>query len=134
MWQEFAIGENLRAIISRGHSRRSSSPQIKLEVDRRRRINAKSPVLFRMTGSNQIIFDRRIKESLAGRANYFRLHPLSVREVSRMQAGVDQIDFIFRGGWPELHVNRQLNVIAFLKGQVLLASCAHFRTISISVW
>lgn len=46
--------------------------QIKIEIDRRRRENRSLPVLFRLTGSNQVHFDRRIKESLAGRLRLSR--------------------------------------------------------------
>jgi len=33
-------------------------------------------VLFRLTGSNQILMDKNIKESLAGRASYYHLNTL----------------------------------------------------------
>jgi predicted AAA+ superfamily ATPase len=92
--------------------------QIKIEIDRRRRENPSLPVLFRLTGSNQVHFDRRIKESLAGRASFFRLHTLAVREVKGSQPDLDLSDFIFRGGWPELHVNRELNVVSYLNDYI----------------
>ena len=52
-------------------------PEIKARVDRLKRErlekNRELSPIFRMTGSNQILMDRNIKESLAGRASYFYL-------------------------------------------------------------
>jgi predicted AAA+ superfamily ATPase len=59
--------------------------------------------ILRMTGSNQILMDRSIKESLAGRASFFDLNTLSVSEILAAQA-IDIQSLLFRGGWPELYV------------------------------
>jgi predicted AAA+ superfamily ATPase len=52
-----------------------------------------------LTGSHQLLIDSRIKESLAGRATFRTLHPLSVSELAT--AG-KQGGALFRGGFPEL--------------------------------
>ena len=64
--------------------------------------------LVRITGSNQIMMDRNVKESLAGRASFFDMNTLSVAEI--MAAGtLDIQETIYLGGWPELHVNKSRN-------------------------
>lgn len=74
---------------------------------------------FRLTGSNQILMDRQVKESLAGRAEFFDLGTLSVREV-RNSLGQDfkiqQI--LFQGGWPELYRDAELSVRDYLDAYI----------------
>ncbi len=57
-----------------------------------------------LTGSNQILMDKNVKESLAGRASYFNMNTLSVAEILRSSDVAIQ-EIIFRGGWPELYAN-----------------------------
>jgi predicted AAA+ superfamily ATPase len=62
-------------------------PEIKRRVDRWRRerregAEGRKPLIW-ASGSNQILIDRKVKESLAGRASYFTLHTLSVDEIAR---------------------------------------------------
>lgn len=57
-----------------------------------------------MTGSNQILTDRQVKESLAGRASFFDLATLSVSEILAGRKTTLQ-DILFRGGWPELQAD-----------------------------
>src|SRR3990167_3334186 len=57
-------------------------PEIKKLIDQRKRATLHSAVglpeaIYRLTGSNQIMMDKCIKESLAGRAQYFFLNTLS---------------------------------------------------------
>lgn len=40
-----------------------------------------SQTILRLTGSNQILMDKNIKESLAGRASFFNMNTLSVSEI-----------------------------------------------------
>jgi uncharacterized protein len=70
--------------------------QIKLEVDSKRYQNVRE-LSYRLTGSHQILMDSRIKESLAGRANYFRLHGLSVSEINDFNKAIPIQDIIFKG-------------------------------------
>ncbi|MGE0633631.1 MAG: ATP-binding protein [Pseudobdellovibrionaceae bacterium] len=90
--------------------------QIKLEVDQAR---LKAPLrkpLYRLTGSQQILLDEKIKESLGGRASFFRLHNLSLSEISELSLSVEE--FIFKGGWPELVVNPELSAITYLNDYI----------------
>ncbi|HLD84656.1 MAG TPA: ATP-binding protein [Coxiellaceae bacterium] len=72
------------------------------------------PVLFRMTGSNQILMDKNIKESLVGRASYFHLNTLTVHEILKANSTVAIADILFQGGWPELQINQALSPIQYL--------------------
>src|SRR5579862_1776770 len=56
-------------------------PELKKKIDQIKRAgvfqagSSKKPaVLFRLTGSNQILMDKNVKESLAGRASYYHLN------------------------------------------------------------
>lgn len=78
-------------------------PSLKRRVDLAKRSANYSPeTVFRLTGSNQILMDRQVKESLAGRASFFDMNTLSVSEILRARNTTIQ-DILFRGGWPELH-------------------------------
>ena len=81
-------------------------PEIKLRVDQLKKQPGTRPeAKFRLTGSNQILMDRTIKESLAGRATYFNLNTLSASELLRARPDIPPQELIFYGGWPELHAN-----------------------------
>lgn len=58
---------------------------------------------FILTGSNQILMDKNVKESLSGRASYFDLNTLSVAEILNFKNYSIQ-EILFNGGWPELYV------------------------------
>jgi len=75
--------------------------------------NRQNRTLFRLTGSNQILMDRNIKESLAGRASFFDMNTLSVAEILAAKKTNIQ-DILYQGGWPELHANPQKNPKKFL--------------------
>jgi predicted AAA+ superfamily ATPase len=55
--------------------------------------------------------DRGVRESLAGRASYFFLHSLSVAELG---PSASLTDWLFRGGWPELHVRKDFSPTRYL--------------------
>ena len=80
-------------------------PSLKRRVDLYKRDPSKPHItLFRITGSNQIVMDRHVKESLAGRASFFDMNTLSVAEILRARTvGIQEI--LYRGGWPELHAH-----------------------------
>jgi uncharacterized protein len=81
-------------------------PEIKRRIDEARRRGEPEPD-FWITGSNRLLLDRHVRESLAGRASYFFLHSLSVGELGdRASLG----DWFLRGGFPELYVRRDLDV------------------------
>jgi predicted AAA+ superfamily ATPase len=73
-------------------------PALKRLVDDRRVAGLRDTAVW-LTGSHQLLIDSRIKESLAGRATFRTLHPLSVSELAT--AG-KQGGALFRGGFPEL--------------------------------
>lgn len=94
-------------------------PELKRRVDeaRRRRRAGEAPDLdvAWLTGSNAILLDREVRESLAGRASYATLHTLSVHELARagVVAGTPS-GVLLRGGWPELHVDPGLDAAGYL--------------------
>ncbi len=91
------------------------SPEIFLELKRRvdeQRRDKSLPVIdVWITGSNQTLLQKNIRESLAGRASYFDLNTLSIHEIGdRWNLGV----FLFKGGWPELYISEELNSTRYL--------------------
>lgn len=73
----------------------------------------KNQTLFRLTGSNQILMDRNVKESLAGRASFFDMNTLSVSEILNSAPWPIQ-EILYRGGWPELYANKEKDPKKFL--------------------
>jgi predicted AAA+ superfamily ATPase len=71
-----------------------------------------------LTGSNQILLDKHVRESLAGRAQYFTLHTLSISELSSGMAGFFLRDIFLRGGWPELYINPELDPVRYLNDYI----------------
>jgi predicted AAA+ superfamily ATPase len=88
-------------------------PALKRSVDLLKRKNAKKETIFRLTGSNHIMLDKNVKESLAGRASYYELNTLSVSEILSSRQ-IPCIDIILRGGWPELYQDLTLSPKKFL--------------------
>lgn len=70
------------------------------------------------TGSNQVLLDKAVKESLAGRASYHTLHTLSVAELHRAFGAISLPQLFSRGGWPELYVDPELNAVDYLNDYV----------------
>lgn len=85
-------------------------PELKRRVDLARLNGQVEPALF-VTGSNRLLLDKGVRESLAGRASYFFLHTLSVAELG---SEATLRDWLFRGGWPELYVRRELSPSEYL--------------------
>ncbi len=80
-------------------------PSLKRKADLFKRDNKNTPqTILRLTGSNQILMDRNVKESLAGRASFFDMNTLSVSEILSARNTSIQ-DILYKGGWPELHAN-----------------------------
>ncbi|MFN8790478.1 MAG: ATP-binding protein [Bdellovibrionales bacterium] len=80
-------------------------PAIKQRVDKLRRAPSfKRHTFFRISGSNQILMDRNVKESLAGRASFFEMNTLSISEIlSARDLPIQKL--LFLGGWPEIHAH-----------------------------
>ena len=99
--------------------------EIKQKVDIIKRNNVlkakmkvKHETLFRLTGSNQILMDKTVKESLAGRATFYYLNTLSVHEILNAIPEIKIKDILFRGGWPELYINDQLTPQQYLNDYI----------------
>lgn len=89
-------------------------PSLKRKADLYKRNSENSrQTILRLTGSNQILMDRNIKESLAGRASFFDMNTLSVAEILNSKSLSIQ-DILFKGGWPELHANNSREPKKFL--------------------
>ncbi len=89
-------------------------PSLKRKADlEKRSLPQKSQTILRLTGSNQILMDKHIKESLAGRASFFDMNTLSVSEILSSQKKPIQ-EIIYKGGWPELHANPTKDAKKFL--------------------
>jgi predicted AAA+ superfamily ATPase len=89
-------------------------PSLKRMADLYKRENkGKRQTILRITGSNQILMDRSVKESLAGRASFFDMNTLSVAEILRARKTNIQ-DILYTGGWPELHADKTRDIKKFL--------------------
>lgn len=99
-------------------------PEIKRIVDnlkRERVLNNQSEqikVLFYLTGSNQILLDTQVKETLVGRASYYYLNTLSVHEIKEAFPKVHLKEILFKGGWPELYTNTALSPVQYLNDYI----------------
>jgi len=90
--------------------------ELKRRIDEYRRSTRDSGVVADppdvwITGSNQTLLQRHVRESLAGRASYFDLNTLSIHELA---AGWRLEDHLLLGGWPELRVSPTLDPIRYL--------------------
>lgn len=100
-------------------------PELKMTIDQIKRAGVfagskpqMTAPLFRLTGSNQLLMDKNIKESLAGRASYFYLNTLSVHEIWQALPDVTVQEILFKGGWPELYTNEHLTVTGYLNDYI----------------
>lgn len=83
-------------------------PALKRKIDLYKRESNKIKTIVRITGSNQILMDKNVKESLAGRASYFDMNTLSISEILSSQTKNIQ-DILYMGGWPELYSRGNVN-------------------------
>jgi len=89
--------------------------EIKRRVDEQRRKKNKKEIDYWITGSNQTLLRKNVSESLAGRASFFDLNTLSVHEIGLL----DLESHTFRGGWPELRANPELDPIRYLTDLII---------------
>jgi predicted AAA+ superfamily ATPase len=75
-------------------------------------------VLFYLTGSNQILLDAQVKETLVGRASYYYLNTLSVHEIRNAFPKIPLTEVLFKGGWPELYTNAALDPVQYLNDYI----------------
>lgn len=73
-------------------------PSLKRKADLYKRQSKKTQTILRLTGSNQILMDRNVKESLAGRASFFDMNTLSVSEILAAKK-VNIQSVLYKGGW-----------------------------------
>ena len=59
--------------------------------------------LFILTGSNNILLQESISQTLAGRLGILDLYPLSFREIVGIEKIYTLNELIFRGSYPEIH-------------------------------
>jgi uncharacterized protein len=102
-------------------------PEIKLQIDRLRRerlkktrtkSDDKTKTLFYITGSNRILLDKNVKESLAGRSHLFNLQGLSVKEIHSAFPELTIKSILWRGGFPELYTRENLSPARFLSDYI----------------
>ena len=100
-------------------------PEIKRIVDglkRKRLSNGEGSnevkVLFYLTGSNQILLDSQVKETLVGRASYYQLNTLTVHEIKAALPSTPITEILFKGGWPELYINSALDPVKYLNDYI----------------
>lgn len=85
--------------------------ELKRRVDEYRRTKNESiKVDYWITGSNQTLLQKNVQESLAGRATYMDLNTLSLHELK----DVSLRDYIMKGGWPELHIDLELDPVRYI--------------------
>jgi predicted AAA+ superfamily ATPase len=87
---------------------------LKAQVDAHRGRNGQ----FLLTGSQKFTLMKGVSESLAGRADILELETLSLAEV-REAGSVARIEAtIVRGGFPELHANPDIDLVAFYNSYI----------------
>ena len=59
--------------------------------------------LFILTGSNNILLQESISQTLAGRLGILDLYPLSFREIAKIEKTHSLNELIFKGSYPEIH-------------------------------
>ncbi len=100
-------------------------PELKIRVDavkRRTRAGSPGPSFSAwLTGSNRLVLDREVAESLTGRASYFRFHGLSVAELAASLGKPTLADLFSLGGFPELWTSRQLDPVRYLNDHLQTA-------------
>lgn len=71
-----------------------------------------------LTGSQKFTLMKSVSESLAGRVAILELETLGLGEVRAAVPEVDALDWVVRGGFPELWVNRTLDGAEFCRSYV----------------
>lgn len=119
----FLSGLELPCLIDEAQYAPNLFHEIKLRIDRARRERLKTgkkiPTLYYLTGSNKIVLDKKVKESLAGRCSLFTLHGFSVKEILSHFPEMPLKTLLWRGGFPELYTNPELSPIRYLNDYIL---------------
>lgn len=114
---------NFPILIDEAHLAPSLFFEIKRQIDASRRArmrgeNSLSPASFRLTGSNQGLIDSSVKETLAGRVSIFYLLGLSVSELIKHDRHIKISELLFRGGFPELWVQKDINSVQYINDYI----------------
>ena len=90
-------------------------PEIKRRIDEARFSGSVLPEIW-LTGSHQILMNTQVRESLAGRASYLELHPLSAEELAN--ARIFSQEVFLKGGWPFLYQQPDVDPVHFLNDYI----------------
>jgi hypothetical protein len=90
-------------------------PEIKRRVDEARFNRSVLPPIW-LTGSHQISINAQVRESLAGRASYLELHPLSTEELANARLFNQEI--FLKGSWPFLYQQPDFDPATFLNDYI----------------
>lgn len=96
-------------------------PELKRRVDemKAQRLQGRRRELsYWLTGSNRLLLDRDVSESLTGRASYHRFHGLSAHELTQAFGELTFAQLLARGGWPELWTERHLDPVQYLNDHI----------------
>lgn len=88
---------------------------LKYEVDRARSAMGR----FLLTGSQKFLLMHGVSESLAGRAAFMELLPLAFDEIAAALPGIDALEVVHRGGYPELYEHRDVDSYEFYRSYVV---------------
>ena len=105
----FAAGLPERVILDEVQRAPSLFSALKLEIDRRR-----TPGRFLLTGSTHVLLVPRLSDSLVGRLETLRLHPLAQCELDQRGSGF--LDALFSGEFP---IERSERLGAQLPGRIV---------------
>ena len=100
-------------------------PEIKLRIDELRKKSlkenrpTKTKPLYYLTGSNRLLLDQNVKESLAGRCHIFTLHGLSVKEILHQFPQLPLKKILLLGGFPELYTRENLTPAQYLNDYIV---------------
>jgi uncharacterized protein len=73
--------------------------------------------MFILTGSNNILLQENISQTLAGRMGVLDLFPLSYREISSLEKDYTLYDLIFKGTYPEIY-NKNRNPVLWYSSYI----------------
>lgn len=65
--------------------------------------NTQTDGLFILTGSNNILLQEKVSQSLAGRLGVLELYPLSFQEIYTMKDNFTLNELVFTGSYPEIY-------------------------------
>ena len=121
--------KNQKVVIDEAQYAPNLFPELKKKSDQLKKELNKKQTVFRLTGSNQILMDKAVKEGLTGRASFFDLTTLSLSEILS-SVSISPIQALYQGGWPELYAypetdsNKYLNdyIRSYIEKDIILTA------------